>query len=240
MNNKQTNKTKPDHISSNDTEPQAKSDRKRILTAPLPDPVTKNIEAIIALHTQEAREIPTHERILENIATFFGKPIFLYSLLLALAIWVLDTVFEQALPLDLPPFTWAGHGLDAAALLISTGVLVRQTRQENFAEQRTQLMLQMNLLSEQKIAKIISLLEELRADLPDVADRYDPEAEVMQEAADPIAVLNALQENLARELTPDGSTESESESESEAPKLGELELDGIDPVDQRGHAEEAI
>ncbi|XQQ07785.1 MAG: DUF1003 domain-containing protein [Leptolyngbya sp. IPPAS B-1204] len=236
MNNKQTNKTKPDHISSNDTEPQAKSDRKRILTVPLPDPVTKNIEAIIALHTQEAREIPTHERILEKIATFFGKPIFLYSLLLALAIWVLDTVFEQALPLDLPPFTWAGHGLDAAALLISTGVLVRQTRQENFAEQRIQLMLQMNLLSEQKIAKIISLLEELRADLPDVADRYDPEAEVMQEAADPIAVLNALQENLARELTPDASTESE----SEAPKLGELELDGIDSVDQRGHAEEAI
>jgi uncharacterized membrane protein len=79
-------------------------------------------------------------------------------------------------------------------------VLVRQTRQENFAEQRSQLMLQLNLLSEQKIAKMISLLEELRADLPDVADRHDPEAEMMQEAADPIAVLAALQETLGEEL----------------------------------------
>jgi uncharacterized membrane protein len=118
-------------------------------------------------------------------------------------------VFDHVLPFDLPPFTWASHGLDAAALLISTGVLVRQTRQENFAEQRTQLMLQLNLLSEQKIAKIIALLEELRADLPDVADRYDPEADVMQEAADPLAVLEALQENLSRELAPPATTQSD-------------------------------
>jgi uncharacterized membrane protein len=175
--------------------------RNRILTAPLPDPVAKNIEAIIALHTQEAKEIPAHQRVLENVATFFGRPLFLYSLLLGLAVWIFDTIFDHVLPFDLPPFTWASHGLDAAALLISTGVLVRQTRQENFAEQRNQLMLQLNLLSEQKIAKIIALLEELRADLPDVADRYDPEADVMQEATDPIAVLEALQENLSRELT---------------------------------------
>lgn len=63
-------------------------------------------------------------------------------------------------------------------------------------------MLQLNLLSEQKIAKIIALLEELRTDLPEVVDRHDPEAAVMQDAADPIAVLEALQENLAQELSP--------------------------------------
>ena len=78
---------------------------------------------------------------------------------------------------------------------------MRQTRQENFAEQRAQLMLQLNLLSEQKIAKMIALLEELRTDMPNVMDRHDPEAEVMQEAADPLAVLEALQENLSQELS---------------------------------------
>jgi uncharacterized membrane protein len=89
-------------------------------------------------------------------------------------------------------------------------VLVRQTRQENFAEQRSQLMLQLNLLSEQKIAKMIALLEELRADLPDVADRHDPEAEMMQEAADPIAVLAALQETLGEELALEAEAEHSS------------------------------
>lgn len=172
-----------------------------MLTAPLPDPITRNIEAITALHTQGVREIPAHQRFLEAIATFFSRSTFLYSLLIFLAFWIVGSWFESLLPFDVPPFHWSSQGLDAAALVISTGVLVRQTRQENFAEQRSQLMLQLNLLSEQKIAKIIALLEELRADLPEVINRRDPEAEVMQEAADPLAVLAALQETLAQELS---------------------------------------
>ena len=181
-----------------------RASRKRILTASLPDPVTRNIEAIIALHSQEVQHIPTHQRLLEEIAAFFGRSSFLYGLLVALSIWILADLINQTgvLPFKLPPFIWADYGLDAAALLISTGVLMRQSRQESFAEQRTQLMLQINLLSEQKIAKIIALLEELRTDLPNVIDRHDPEAEIMQEAADPIAVLETLQNNLAKELSP--------------------------------------
>jgi uncharacterized membrane protein len=125
----------------------------------------------------------------------------MYILLLILTLWIFGSFFDRFLPFNLPSFSWSNHGLDAAALVISTGVLVRQTRQENFAEQRAQLMLQLNLLSEQKIAKIISLLEELRADLPDVINRHDSEAQLMQEPADPIAVLEALQKNLAQELS---------------------------------------
>ena len=178
-----------------------KASRNQVFTAPLPDPITKNIEAISSLHTQEARDIPAHQRILEAIATFFGRSIFLYSLLVILAIWIFSSFFDRFLPFNLPSFSWSGQGLDAAALVISTGVLVRQTRQENFAEQRAQLMLQLNLLSEQKIAKIIALLEELRTDLPNVVNRHDSEAQLMQEPADPIAVLEALQKNLTEELS---------------------------------------
>ncbi|MEH1902787.1 MAG: DUF1003 domain-containing protein [Nostoc sp.] len=178
-----------------------KASRNQVFTAPLPDPIAKNIEAISLLHTQEVRDIPAHQRILEAIATFFGRSTFMYSLLVILALWIFGSFFDPFLPFDLPPFSWSGQGLDAAALVISTGVLVRQTRQENFAEQRAQLMLQLNLLSEQKIAKIIALLEELRTDLPNVINRHDAEAELMQSAADPIAVLEALQKNLAEELS---------------------------------------
>jgi uncharacterized membrane protein len=173
-----------------------------IVTAPLPDPVGQNIEAITALHAQEAREIPAHQRLLEHIAEFFGLPTFLYCALTGLAIWIFGDFINRSglLPIHFPTFQWLDQGLDAAALLISTGVLIRQTRQENFAEQRAQLMLQLNLLSEQKIAKIIALLEELRNDLPNVMNRYDPEAEVMQNAADPIEVLETLQESLTHQL----------------------------------------
>jgi uncharacterized membrane protein len=195
------------HLAADMSDMAKASARQRLLVAPLPDPVAKSIEAIIALHTKEMRDLPAHQRVLEEVATFFGRPAFLYSLLLGLIFWVLGDWFNEYLPFDLPLFQWSDQGLDVAGLLISTGVLVRQTRQENFAEQRSQLALQLNLLSEQKIAKIIALLEELRTDLPNVADRHDPEAEIMQEAADPIAVLETLQENLTREL--DSVTEVE-------------------------------
>ncbi|MEH2454062.1 DUF1003 domain-containing protein [Nostoc sp.] len=189
------------HFSSGVKELKEKASRNQVITAPLPDAIAKNIEAISLLHSQEVRDIPAHQRILEAIATFFGRAIFMYSLLVMLALWIFGSFFDGFLPFNLPAFSWSDQGLDAAALVISTGVLVRQTRQENFAEQRAQLMLQLNLLSEQKIAKIIALLEELRSDLPNVINRHDSEAELMQQAADPIAVLEALQKNLAEELS---------------------------------------
>jgi uncharacterized membrane protein len=187
----------------------SKTTHNRIFTAPLPDPISKNVEAIAELHNREVQDLPLHQRLLEKIAHFFDQPLFLYCLLIGLAIWILGGFLAETniFPFDWPMFSWSGQGLDAAALLISTGVLVRQSRQENFAEQRAQLTLQLNLLSEQKIAKIIALLEELRTDLPDVVERHDPEAQIMQEAADPIQVIDALQQNLEHELLSDALSE---------------------------------
>lgn len=193
----------------NQAESDAEATRNRIFTAPLPDPISENVEAIAALQNREVRDLPLHQRLLESVARFFSKPIFMYCLLIGLALWIVGGLLDQAgyLPFDWPVFSWSGQGLDAAALLISTGVLVRQSRQENFAEQRAQLTLQLNLLSEQKIAKIIALLEELRTDLPEVSKRHDLEAQMMQEAADPKKVIDALQKNLERELLSDPLSE---------------------------------
>jgi uncharacterized membrane protein len=187
----------------NDTQLYRQTIPPQVLTTPLPDPIGKSIDAIVELHTKEIQNLSAHQRILEKGSRFFGKPEFLYSLLIGLAIWIFGSALNdtEIFSFKFPTFSWLEHGLDAAALLISTGVIIRQTRQEKFAEQRSQLMLQLNLLSEQKIAKVITLLEELRTDLPNVVNRYDSEAAIMQDAADPIAVLKSLQENIDKELS---------------------------------------
>lgn len=174
-----------------------------IPTAPLPDPIAKNIEVITKLYTREEKYVPRHQQVLEAIAAFFGHPSFLYSILAFLVLWILLNVLPlrfEIFKFDPPPFAWLGLLVDVGSLLITTGVLIRQTRQERLAEQRAQLSLQLNLLSEQKIAKLITLLEELRNDLPNVNNRQDPEAKVMQQAADPRVVLDTLEENLQKEL----------------------------------------
>lgn len=169
---------------------------------PLPDHIGQNIEAIVALHTNAERNVPRHQRILETVSTFLGRPAFLYSSLLVVALWLLPNALpDLGLPqFDPPPFDLLQLALGIVALPMTIVVLVKQDRQEKLAEQRAQLSLQLDLLSEQKIAKMIALIEELRRDLPDVKNRYDPEAEEMKQAADPQVVMETLEQTLAQEL----------------------------------------
>ena len=164
---------------------------------PLSEQVVKNIEAIIGFQAKQEQKMPWRDRLVEKIAAFFGKSEFLYLQLFFFTSWVICThLAPQLLPFGLPPFDVKEMGIDIAALLIATGVLVQQTRQDRLAEQRSHLTLQINLLTEQKIAKLIELVEELRTDLPTIRDRYDAEAEIMQQATDPQVVLDILQDNL--------------------------------------------
>ena len=171
-------------------------------TAPLPEHISQNIETIIALHTRHEQDVPGHQRVVEAVTTFFGRPAFLYSILIAIAVWMIPNVLPRlGLPqFDPPPFPWLEFTIGTGSLLMTAGVLIKQNRQEKLAEQRAQLTLQLNLLTEQKVAKLIALIEELRCDLPNVKNRYDPDAEMLKEAADPHAVMEALEETLTQEL----------------------------------------
>jgi uncharacterized membrane protein len=164
----------------------------------LPEPVRQNIETIIQLETEHGRTIPTHHRAIESIAASFGQPKFLYGQLVFFSAWWLCSHLSSLgiLPKNLPKFNLRSDGLSVASLLITTGVLVYQRRQEQLAEERSHLMLQIDLLTEQKIVKLIALIEELRADLPNVRNRQDLEAEQMQQPIDPQALLVALKESL--------------------------------------------
>jgi uncharacterized membrane protein len=76
------------------------------------------------------------------------------------------------------------------------------------AEEHAQLDLHINLLSEQKVAKLISLLEELRRDMPNVANREDLVAEAMTHAVDPHAVATALKETIENEVSAEHAASS--------------------------------
>lgn len=174
-----------------------------IPSAPLPDPLGRNIEAVVALQAKAEKDLSRTQRVVEAVTAFFGRPVFLYCILLVVTLWILPNVLPRQFGFprfDTPPFECMEHLLSLASLLMTAGVLIAQQRQEKLAEQRAQLSLQLNLLSEQKIAKLIALIEELRRDLPNVKDRHDPEAEVMKQPADPHVVIEVLEKTLADEL----------------------------------------
>jgi uncharacterized membrane protein len=77
-------------------------------------------------------------------------------------------------------------------------ILTTQRRENELASHHEELTLELAILSEQKAAKIISLLEELRQDHPEIRDRVDDVAVAMSEPADPHSVLETIKKHTAR------------------------------------------
>jgi uncharacterized membrane protein len=75
--------------------------------------------------------------------------------------------------------------------------------------------LQVALLTEQKVTKVINLLEELRRDMPMVKNRHDaPQA--LQESADTAKVLAALEETGATRADTPGTGAANEENRAAA------------------------
>jgi hypothetical protein len=76
-------------------------------------------------------------------------------------------------PLDQPPFAWLELAISLATLFMTVLILSTQRRDDELASYREQLTLELAILGEQKSAKIIELIEELRRDDPTIRNRID-------------------------------------------------------------------
>jgi uncharacterized membrane protein len=163
----------------------------------LADHISQNVDSVLAIHKRESETVTASQRRLERVSRFVGRPLYLLGLLGFVALWAAFNWAAPRLhltPFDPPPFPWLAGLLAFIALLTTTVVLIAQNRQTKLEQQRTHLDLQVNLLTEQKVTKLIHLLEELRRDLPMVKDRHDAQATALQEGADADQVVTALQE----------------------------------------------
>lgn len=161
------------------------------------DQISQNIEAVLEFYTLEYQKISSSQRILERISSFLGQPVFLGIILFLVAFWILANVALQQLGMvefDPEPYFWLQGIIGLGALLTATVVLSKQNRLTKLEEQRAHLDLKIMLLTEQKTAKLINLLEELRRDLPNVRNRHDPEAAELQQSMNPDLVRGALNE----------------------------------------------
>jgi uncharacterized membrane protein len=157
----------------------------------------QDIESVASIRSRAEQRLDKHQRMMEVLTAALGRPRTVYVTLSMVVVWVVfNGVVAKLLgwrSIDPPPFFWLQGTVALSALLMTTLVLITTNRQTRNAEDRSHLDLQVNLLSEHKVAKLIALVEELRRDLPMVRDRIDREADAMQEAVDPHAMLAALE-----------------------------------------------
>lgn len=157
--------------------------------------IGQNIAAVHDFYLREDVKRSGSQRLAEQIGGFVGRLAFLIVTVVFVIVWIGTNLL---LPVwgfpafDPPPLHWLQGLVALAAVLVTTVVLIKQNRVARLGEQRAQLDLKVMLLIEQKTAKLIDLIEELRRDLPNVKNRHDAGAAVMQRAMDPDRVLAAL------------------------------------------------
>ena len=116
--------------------------------------------------------------------------------LVFVAVWIAANVAlsRSGRAFDNAPFSFLQGIVSAAALLTTVLILAAQRHETRLAERRAQLTLQLSIVSERKIAKLIEMLEEQRRDSEHLDDRIDLEAQAMAKRTDPKSMLDAVQD----------------------------------------------
>ncbi len=175
----------------------------------LPAHIESTIQAIAQLHAEHYKTATAMQRIVDRLTSFIGRPRFVGGLTVVVAAWCVGNTITQwsgRTPWDEPPFFWMQGAVGLLALYVTVLILTSNRHADQLAGYREQLTLELAILSEQKSAKIIELLEEMRRDDPSLRNRVDPEALALSIPADPQHVLDAIKE-AHEELMPPQSDE---------------------------------
>ena len=165
----------------------------------LPTHVEETIQSVTDLHARQAAEATAFQRGVARLTRSLGSPRFLVAVGVGVVCWIginLALVGSHTPTFDPPPFQWLQGIVTLLSLCITILILSTQRRDDVVAEHREKLMLELAIISDQKSAKIIRLLEDLRRDLPMIPNRVDSEALAMSTASDPHAVYDAIKESI--------------------------------------------
>jgi uncharacterized membrane protein len=160
-----------------------------------PDHVDKAVRSVTQLHSEHHGRTTSPQRAVNSVAAVMGRPWFIALVGFVVVAWVAVNLIAGRMgveAIDPPPFAWLEVAATLFSLLLVVLLLVAQKHEDELNAHRDTLTLELAILSEHKIAKVIQLLEELRRDSPHVQDRDDPQAQQMSEPADAGSVLAAV------------------------------------------------
>jgi uncharacterized membrane protein len=132
-----------------------------------PTRVMRNVEAIARLEAQASQARSLDERVSDAIAGFVGTMRFVLLHIAWFAIWAtVNTGLVPFIPaFDPYPFQLLCMIVSMEGVLLSTFVLIKQNRMSARSDERAHLDLQVSLLAEQEITKVIQMLARISTQL---------------------------------------------------------------------------
>lgn len=122
------------------------------------------IHALVERQGREEAQAPVHQKVADAITSFTGSMRFVYLHLLVFGFWIVANLqwFPGISPWD-ESFVVLAMIASVEAIFLSTFVLISQNRMAAEAEKRAELDLQISLLTEHEITKVVALLNQMAA-----------------------------------------------------------------------------
>lgn len=157
---------------------------------------------IESFEAKALKKRPFTIRIADWLTSSFGSIAFLLVNLLFFSAWILiNTGRVPSIPVFDPfPFILLTMAVSLEAIILAIIVLMSQTRQSYISTLREELDMQVNLISEREITKVLKLLKEIRNKQAE-EEIKDPELEEMIKSVDTSYIERRLEEQLSEKPT---------------------------------------
>lgn len=122
--------------------------------------VGKNISEIVRMRVDEERSKGFQERLADILTLFSGSMVFVYVHAIWFGVWIVFNMgWLGGKPFDPFPFSLLTLIVSLEAIFLSTFVLISQNHAGAIADKRADLDLQINLLSEHEITRLLRLMD---------------------------------------------------------------------------------
>jgi uncharacterized membrane protein len=154
--------------------------------------VERNIRALLVRHHREAQQAGWQERLAAGMTCFTGSMRFVYLHLALFGLWILVNLPGVPLPHFDPTYVVLAMVASVEAIFLSTFILITQNRMTAQAEKRADLDLQISLLAEHEITRLITLTTAI-AERLGIEACHDPELEELAQDVAPEQVLDTME-----------------------------------------------
>jgi uncharacterized membrane protein len=161
------------------------------------DRFRRRLKAIQGFQAKHYKKRTVFQKIADRIVTYSGSFAFLIINVMAFLIWILwNSNLLGIKPFDPFPYVLLTTIVSLEAIMLAIFVLISQNRQSRITDLRQEVDLQINLIAEEEITKIINLVAGLYKAM-NVNVEADSELRAMLQPTDWDAIEKRLEDELA-------------------------------------------
>ena len=176
------------------------------------DAHAENVEQIVRLENRDRVQMGISDHFADLMTRFSGSMMYVWLHVLWFAVWiVLNLGLFGLTAFDAFPFGFLTMIVSLEAIFLSTFVLISQNRQAIQADRRAKVDLQINMIAEQEITKVMGLVGEIHEHLG-LRGSHDHELVRMQKPTHVEALADAVE---AAESSPDTAQDPKSAADTE-------------------------